>query len=152
MARWACSSKAYRSGLASTATVASGMRGPSVKPRTNDLAVDDVQSRTPTPPARSPAIRSALARTLTAAADTALPLITAAREANVPTPYLNRRVSPVVTVTRSTGTPSSCAAIWANTVSWPWPWVVSPVDTTTSPVVSTRTWPPSYGPTPVPST
>ena len=75
-----------------------------------------------------------------------------AREANVPTPYLNRRVSPVVTVTRSTPTPSSWAAIWAKTVSWPCPWVVRPVATTTCPVVSTRTCAPSYGPTPVPST
>ena len=53
---------------------------------------------------------------------------------------------------RSTGTPSSSATIWANTVWWPWPWVVSPVATLTLPEVSTRTWPPSYGPTPVPST
>ncbi len=98
------------------------------------------------------AMRSALARTLRAASATALPLITAARDANVPTPYLNRRVSPVVTVTRSTGTPSSWAAIWANTVSCPCPCVVRPVATTTSPLVSTRTWAPSYGPTPVPST
>ena len=49
----------------------------------------------------------------------------------------------VVTVTRSTDTPSSCATIWAKTVSCPWPCVVRPVAATTSPVVSTRTCAPS---------
>ena len=58
----------------------------------------------------------------------ALPLITAAREANVPTAYPNRRVSPVVTSTSSRRTPSSSAMIWANTVWWPCPCEVSPVD------------------------
>ena len=65
--------------------------------------------------------------------------ITAARLAKVPTAYLKRRVSPVTTVTRSTGTPRVSAATWAKAVSWPWPWVVSPVATTTVPLVSTRT-------------
>ena len=78
--------------------------------------------------------------------------MTAVREANVPTAYLNRRVSPVVTLTRSIATPSSSATIWASIVWCPWPCEVSPVDTTTVPSVSTRMWPPSYGPTPVPST
>ena len=59
-------------------------------------------------------MRSALARTLRAARAIALPLITAAREANVPTAYGIRRVSPVVTKTSSIGTPSSWATIWAN--------------------------------------
>ena len=81
-----------------------------------------------------------------------MPLITAARLAKVPTAYLKRRVSPVTTVTRSTGTPRVSAATWAKAVSWPWPWVVRPVATTTVPLVSTRTCAPSYGPTPVPST
>ena len=97
-------------------------------------------------------MRNAFARTLRAASATALPLITAARDANVPTAYLNRRVSPVTTVTASTGTPRTAAATWAKTVSWPCPWVVRPVATTTVPSVSTRTYAPSYGPTPVPST
>jgi hypothetical protein len=81
-----------------------------------------------------------------------LPLITAARDANVPTAYGNRRVSPVVTTTRSIGTPSSSATTCANAVWCPCPCVVSPVATTTVPSVSTRMCPPSYGPTPVPST
>ena len=55
-------------------------------------------------------------RTRRAVRATAEPLITAAREANVPTAYPNRRVSPVVTATSSIGTPSSdaaiCAAAW----------------------------------------
>ena len=42
-------------------------------------------------------MRSALALTLRAARAMALPLMTAAREANVPTAYAIRRVSPVVT-------------------------------------------------------
>lgn len=82
----------------------------------------------------------------------ALPLITAAREANVPTAYPKRRVSPVVTITSSIGTPSSAAATWANTVWCPWPCEVRPVETCTRPLESISTWPPSYGPTPVPST
>ena len=46
----------------------------------------------------SAAIRSAFSRTARAVNATALPDITAVREANVPTAYLNRRVSPVVTL------------------------------------------------------
>ncbi len=89
------------------------------------------------------AILSAFSRTLRAVIATALPLITAVREANVPTAYLKRRVSPVVTVILSNGTPSSSATIWASIVWWPWPCEVSPVETTTLPSVSTRMWPPS---------
>ena len=104
------------------------------------------------PTALGAAMRSAFARTSRAVIATALPLITAVREAKVPTAYLNRRVSPVVTVIESNGTPSSSATICASIVWCPCPCEVSPVDTTTLPSVSTRMWPPSYGPTPVPST
>ena len=88
-------------------------------------------------------MRSALARTLRAARAIALPLITAAREAKVPTAYGIRRVSPVVTWTSSIGTPSSWATICANDVSCPCPCEVSPVETLTRPLVSIWTWPPS---------
>ena len=89
------------------------------------------------------AIPSAFCRTPRAVIATALPLITAVRDANVPTAYLKRRVSPVVTRIRSNGTPSSSATICASIVRCPCPWEVSPVDTTTVPSVSTRMWPPS---------
>ena len=88
-------------------------------------------------------MRSALARTLRAARAMALPLMTAARDAKVPTAYAILRVSPVVTWTSSSRTPSSWATIWAKTVSWPWPCVVRPVATLTRPLVSIWMWPPS---------
>ena len=71
------------------------------------------------------------------------PLITAAREAKVPTAYGIRRVSPVTTSTSSNFTPSSSATSCANTVAWPWPWVVRPVATLTLPEVSMWTCAPS---------
>ena len=71
------------------------------------------------------------------------PLITAAREAKVPTAYGIRRVSPVTTSTSSNLTPSSSATSWAKTVAWPWPWVVRPVATLTLPEVSMCTCAPS---------
>ena len=71
------------------------------------------------------------------------PLITAAREANVPTAYGIRRVSPVTTSTSSNRTPSSSATSCAKTVAWPWPWVVRPVATLTLPEVSMWTCAPS---------
>ncbi len=69
--------------------------------------------------------------------------MTAAREAKVPTEYGERRVSPVTTSMSSNGTPSSSATIWAKAVWCPWPWLVSPVETLTLPLVSICTWPPS---------
>ena len=72
--------------------------------------------------------------------------MTAAREANVPTAYGIRRVSPVTTSTFSNATPSVSATICAKAVWWPCPWVVSPVATLTLPEVSTCTCAPSYGP------
>ena len=114
VAALAASSNAYRSGLDSTATVASGIDAAGMPlTRTSPSTI----SRSPgSASSASPAIRSALARTLRAASATALPHITAAREANVPTAYPNRRVSPVVTSTSSNGTPSSSATICANNV------------------------------------
>ena len=91
----------------------------------------------------SAAIRSAFSRARVAARWIAEPLITAAREANVPTAYGIRRVSPVTTSTSSKRQPSTSAAIWANTVAWPWPCVVRPVATLTLPEVSMCTWAPS---------
>ena len=88
-------------------------------------------------------MRSALARTLRAASAMALPLMTAARDANVPTAYGILRVSPVVTWTSSRRTPSSWATICAKTVSCPWPCDVRPVATLTRPLVSIWMWPPS---------
>ena len=64
----------------------------------------------------SAAIRSAFSLARVAARWIADPLITAAREANVPTAYGIRRVSPVTTSTSSNGTPSSSATICAKTV------------------------------------
>ena len=84
-----------------------------------------------------------MSRTPRAVTATALPLITAVREANVPTAYLKRRVSPVVTVIESKGTPSSSATICASIVWCPCPCEVRPVETTTLPSVSTRMCPPS---------
>ncbi len=48
-------------------------------------------------------------------------------------------VSPLWTVTFSTGSPSRSAAIIANVVSWPWPWENEPVRTIAPPsgVIST---------------
>jgi hypothetical protein len=106
------------------------------------VAVDDLEVPTAASSAVA-AMRSAFSRTARAVTATALPDITAVREAKVPTAYLKRRVSPVVTRMRSNGTPSSSATICASIVWCPWPWVVSPVDTTTVPSVSTRMWPPS---------
>ncbi len=60
---------------------------------------------------------SAFSLTRLAARWMAEPLITAAREANVPTAYAIRRVSPVTTSTSSNFTPSSSATSWANTVA-----------------------------------
>ena len=91
----------------------------------------------------SAAIRSAFSRVRRAALWIADPLITAARDANVPTAYGIRRVSPVTTSTSSNRTPSTSATSCAKTVWWPCPWLVRPVATLTLPEVSTCTWAPS---------
>ena len=87
----------------------------------------------------SAAIFSAFSRTARVANAIADPLITAAREANVPTPYPKRRVSPVTISTSSIFTPSSSATIWAKAVWCPCPCEVSPVATLTLPEVSMTT-------------
>ncbi len=51
----------------------------------------------------------------------------------VPVPRGTVSVSPLSTVIFSTGIPSRSAAIWANVVSWPWPWEKEPVRTIASP-------------------
>ena len=57
-------------------------------------------------------------------------------------------VSPCSTSTASNGTPSRSATIWLNTVSWPWPWALAPVMTSTVPVASMRTLACSQPPAP----
>ncbi len=47
-------------------------------------------------------------------------------------------VSPSSTTTSSAGMPSSWATIWAQVVSWPWPWVLAPVRRMALPVMCTR--------------
>ena len=83
VACFAASSNAYRSGLDSTATVRSGIDVPGtpftwIRPSSISRSSGEA-SRT------SAAIRSAFSFTPRAASAIALPLITAAREANVPT-------------------------------------------------------------------
>ena len=91
----------------------------------------------------SAAMRSAFSFARSAARWIAEPLITAAREAKVPTAYGILRVSPVVISTSSNRTPRVSATICAKAVWWPWPWVVSPVATLTRPEVSMCTCAPS---------
>ena len=57
----------------------------------------------------------------------------------VPVPLAISSVSPLWTVTFSTGSPSRSAAIIANVVSWPWPCENEPVRTIAPPsrVIST---------------
>ena len=69
----------------------------------------------------SAAIRNAFSRARSAARWIADPLITAARDANVPTAYGIRRVSPVTTSTSSNRTPRASATTCANAVWWPCP-------------------------------
>src|SRR5437879_1332707 len=46
-------------------------------------------------------------------------------------------VSPSSTTMSSAGMPSSWLTIWAQVVSWPWPWVLAPVRTMALPVMWT---------------
>ena len=57
-------------------------------------------------------------------------------------------VSPWSTSMASNGTPSRSATIWLNAVSWPWPWALAPVTTSTLPVASIRTLALSQPPAP----
>jgi len=60
------------------------------------------------------------------------------REAYVPKPYGVLSVSPSTTLMSVAGMPSSCATIWANVVSWPWPWDFTPSLRMALPVGCTR--------------
>ena len=84
---------------------------------------------------------SSLARSTSssAAGAAAAPPICVDLEPYVPAPRATRSVSPLITVTRSTGSPSCSATICANVVSWPWPCENEPVLTIASPsgVIST---------------
>ena len=62
-----------------------------------------------------------------------------------------RLVSPCTTSTFSAGIPSRSATTWAKVVSWPWPWLCVPVNTTTLPVGFTRTSAASYRPARAPN-
>ena len=85
----------------------------------------------------------ALSATMRAATCIALPAVTAPRDAKVPTPQGKRRVSPLVTSTSATSTPSSSATTCAHTVACAWPWLGMPVAATTFPETSTCTCAPS---------
>ena len=92
----------------------------------------------------SAAIRSAFSLARFAARWIAEPLITAAREANVPTAYGIRRVSPVTTSTSSKRHAELVGDdLRERPSAWPWPCVVRPVATLTLPEVSTCTCAPS---------
>ena len=70
-------------------------------------------------------------------------------EPYVPVPRATRSVSPLITVTRSTGSPICPAAICANVVSWPWPCENEPVLTIASPSGVISTAPNSLSPIPL---
>ena len=73
------------------------------------------------------------------ACSTELPIRTVERLADVCWSYGTIAVSPMTTVTQSSGAPSSCAAIWAKTVRAPWPMSEVPARTTTLPSPRSRT-------------
>ena len=66
-------------------------------------------------------------------------MITDDRLAEVCWSYGTTAVSPITTVTQSSGAPSSWAAIWAKIVRAPWPMSDVPEYTTTLPSASRRT-------------
>ena len=81
----------------------------------------------------------AFSRSLMPAFISADPPTAMARLPKVPIPWCTRSVSPWMTCTSSTATPTWSATIWANEVSVPWPWGEMPVSTVTLPLSSTRT-------------
>jgi len=95
---------------------------------------------------------TARSRTAVAARWTALPPTTVDREAHDPAPNGWAFVSPAVTRTTPGSTPSASAAIWASTVSMPWPTEVPPEYTCTAPDLLTVTSAVSCGPSPLFST
>ena len=84
-----------------------------------------------------------LSRSARAARVTAPPPITAWRDAKAPSPNGVASVSPKITRTASSGSPSSAATSWAIVVSSPWPCEVTPASTVTAPEGSIRTVAPS---------
>ena len=69
----------------------------------------------------------------------------------VPYPNGPLSVSPCEISIFSIGTPSLSAAIWANVVSWPCPWLWDPVNTVTLPVGLNLTSADSHNPIPHPN-
>ena len=94
----------------------------------------------------------ALSATATAARCTDEPAVTVWRLAKPPSPSETPDVSPAITFTLPTGTPSWAAAICAIAVPSPCPMADAPVNTVTLPVREIRTRPDSNGPRPVPFT
>ncbi len=74
---------------------------------------------------------------------------TVLRLPKVPMPRVMWLVSPVMTFTFSGATPIASAATWEKVDTWPCPWGLAPVATTTVPSGSTRIFAPSKGPLPV---
>jgi len=73
------------------------------------------------------------------ATTSAEPPIAIERLPNVPTPRGTTALSPNRSTTSSSATPRRSAAIWAKTVSCPWPWGDVLLRTTTRPLGMTVT-------------
>ena len=107
--------------------------------RSRDLAAIDDDRRPRRPPRAAAAIARSFAWTSRQACRTALPIRTEDRLADVCWSYGTTAVSPMTTVTQSSGAPSSWAAIWAKIVRAPWPMSDVPAWTMTLPSASRRT-------------
>jgi hypothetical protein len=143
-------SKYRRPGSAARAISASATRTPG-SPRTT--TAPSLTSRSSSAASRIRAASwTARSRTAVAAWCTALPPTTVDREAQDPAPNGWAAVSPVTTRTIPGSTPSASAAIWASTVSMPWPTEVPPEYTWTAPDLLTVTSAVSCGPRPLFST
>ncbi len=98
---------------------------------------------TTTSPSATDSRRAAIARSLAwtsrQASRTDMPMNTDERLADVCWSYGTTAVSPITTVTQSSGAPSSPAAIWAKIVRAPWPMSEVPALTITLPSASRRT-------------
>ena len=77
-----------------------------------------------------------------------MPPICSDFEPYVPVPLATASVSPLTTVTFSSGSPSCSAAIIANVVSCPWPCENEPVRTIAPPSAVISTSPNSVSPSP----
>ena len=94
------------------------------------------------------AMMRALSRTRWATTAAAAPDTGVEREPYVPSPNGVLSVSPWITSTSSGGMPSSWVTIWANVVSWPWPWVCTDSRIWALPVGWMRSSQPSAMPSP----